>query len=70
MEVVNEENITFSAKELVHFVLYPKLKTSYQVEQVGLLRFLRGYAHAATMDEIVAFSNLWIIFWTDIDYLG
>jgi len=32
MELVNEENNAFSAKELVHFMLYPTVKTSYQVE--------------------------------------
>jgi len=36
MELVNEEDNTFSAKELVHSILYPTLKKLHQAEQVGL----------------------------------
>ena len=43
-------------------MLYPTSKTLYQAEQVSLLRLLRGYSQAATLDEMVAFPNGWIIF--------
>jgi len=55
MELVNEEDNTFSAKELVHSILYPTLKKLHQAEQVGLLRVLRGYMQAPTMYKMVAF---------------
>jgi hypothetical protein len=55
MELVDEENVPFSAKDLIRFILYPTSKTLYQAEQVGFLRLLRGYSQAATMDEMVAF---------------
>ena len=62
MQLMDEENNPFSAPELVHMILYPTSKTLYLAEQIGLLRLLRGYSQAASLDEMVAFPNGWILF--------
>jgi len=53
MDLVDEDNDTMSAQELVEWILHPVPMTLYRAEQVGFVRLFRGYSQADSIDEMV-----------------
>jgi len=58
MDLVEEDNNLFSAKELINFILNPPQKTLLEAEQLGFIRLFRGYSQADSLDDMVRTSHL------------